>query len=445
MKPPEASESALPDPRPTLVRAIGRWDLTASVVNGTIGAAVFALPATLCGLTGAWSPLAYIFGGLGILPIVLCFAEVASRFQEPGGSYLYAREAFGPFVGFQCGWLWFWSRVWAAAAILNAFVDYFSQLLSGVGTPVGRSVTMIVVIALATTLNVVGVRQGAWAVDFFTIVRFVPLLPLVVLGLTRVRADVLASQRAVTTDWAPAILLVVFAYSGFEAALIPAGEARDPRRDSAYALLVGLGVVAAVYVLIQFVVVGVVPKAASSRAPVAAALGVLVGRAGIAAASLAAMLSGLGWIIGATLACPRILYAMAERGELPRSLGKVHSRFRTPHVAILAFSTFCLGFAECGGFVWNASFSAAVRLSTYGLICASLVMLRRRRSTEVPGFLLRGGFVIAVAGVLFCLGLLGTLTVTQAWIFLLIVAAGALLWLSAKAARVLPAAQPPRS
>ena len=145
---------------PTLVRAIGRWDLTAGVVNAVVGSAIFGLPAALAALTGAWSPLAVLLAGLGIFPIVLCFAEVGSRFDAAGGPYLYAREAFGPAAGFQVGWLLLWTRVLSAAAVLNVLVAYLSQLVPWVGTPAGRATTMVAAVALVTATNVRGVRQA---------------------------------------------------------------------------------------------------------------------------------------------------------------------------------------------------------------------------------------------------------------------------------------------
>src|SRR5213593_3629674 len=125
--------------RPGLVRAIGRWDLTALVVNGVIGSSIFGMPSVLAGLTGAWSPVAALLGGLGILAIVLCHAEVASRFNEAGGTYLYGREAFGRAVGFQAGWLSFWIRVTSMGANLNVFVDYLAQLAPAAGAAAGRA------------------------------------------------------------------------------------------------------------------------------------------------------------------------------------------------------------------------------------------------------------------------------------------------------------------
>jgi len=419
--------------RPALVRAIGRWDLTALVVNGVIGSSVFGMPAVLAALTGAWSPVAVLLAGLGILTIVLCHAEVASRFQDPGGTYLYAREAFGRGVGFQAGWLSFWIRVTSMGANLNVFVDYLAQLVPSAGSSAGRAAVMAVVTALVTALNVVGVRQGSRTVDAFTVAKLLPLFLLIVMGAGRIRAEVLATQAVAAPDWTQAILLLVFAYGGFEAALIPAGEARDPRKDSAFALLTAVAVVATVYALVQVTVVGLVPGVGSVRAPVAAAFGALMGAAGTVFASLAAMVSTYGWTVGATLATPRILYSMAERGELPAALARVHPRFRTPDVSIYAFAAAGLAFGLFGGFAANATISAIVRLVTYALVCGSLLVFRRRAGMETPGFRVKGGAAVAVAGVGFCFWLLAKRTYSQAWTLLAIMAVG---WALGAVARV---------
>ena len=418
--------------RPGLVRAIGRWDLTALVINGVIGSSIFGMPSVLAALTGAWSPVTAILGGLGILTILLCHAEVASRFTEPGGTYLYARQAFGRAVGFQAGWLSFWIRVTSMAANLNIFVDYLAQLAPAAGSRAGRAAVMCAVAALVTVLNVVGVRQSSRTVDVFTVAKLLPLFLLAGLGVWRVSADVLATQAVASPDWTQAVLLLVFAYGGFEAALIPAGEAKDPRRDSAFALITALAVIASVYALVQLTVVGLVPNAGSVRAPVAAAFGILLGSAGAVFASLAAMISTYGWAVGATLATPRILYSMAERAELPAPLARVHPRFRTPDVSIYAFVVAGLAFGLAGGFAANATLSAIVRLVTYALVCASLPVFRRRPGLEAPGFRLPAGDGIALLGIGFCAYLLSTRTFTQAWMLLALMAAGFVLWVAAR-------------
>ena len=197
---------------PGLVRAIGRWDLTAAIINAVIGSAVFSLPSVLAGLTGAWSPLTFVLAGLGILAAVLCLAEVASRFTEAGGPYLYVREAFGRDLGFQAGWLTFWIRVTSAAANLNVFIEYLSPVVPALGRGPGRAATMAVLMALITTINVIGVRQAAWAVDVLTAAKLLPLVLLVVVGLPHVSAAVMASQAVARPSWTEAVLLLLFAY-----------------------------------------------------------------------------------------------------------------------------------------------------------------------------------------------------------------------------------------
>jgi amino acid transporter len=411
-----------------LVRAIGRWDFTALVVNGVLGSSIYGLPAVLTGLTGAWSPMVVLLAGLGILPILLCHAEVASRFRDAGGPYLYVREAFGGWLGFQAGWLTFWIRVISMGAALNVFVNYFAELAPLVGRPWGRAVTMIVVTALVTAVNLRGVRQSARTVDLFVLAKLAPLLGLVLLGMWRVRADVFASQAVAKPDWTQAFLLLVFAYGGFEAALIPAGEVRDPRRDAAFSLLVALAVVTGVYMLVQTTVVGLVPQAAGAKAPLAAACGVLLGAPGLTVAGLAAMVSTYGWTLGSTLNSPRLLYSMAERGDLPALAGHVHPRFQTPDVAILAYAGAGLAFGLSGGFAANATLGAIVRLVTYGLVCAALIALRRRPEVEPPAFRLPAGGLVAALGLGFCAWLISTRTFAQAWVLAAMIALGLLLW-----------------
>ena len=226
--------------QPGLVRAIGRFDLTAAIVNGVIGSAIFGMPARIAELTGVWSPLAYLAAGAGVMTMVLCFAEVASRFQDPGGPYLYSREAFGPWVGFQAGWLTFWIRVTSVGANINVLVNYLAESVPSAGTPSGRAVAMTLVLGVITVINVAGVRQATWTIDVLTVLKLLPLLLLIALGLAHLSPEALASQRVASPDWTSAILLLVYAYGGFEAPLIPAGETKNPRRDSGFALLAAL-------------------------------------------------------------------------------------------------------------------------------------------------------------------------------------------------------------
>jgi amino acid transporter len=421
------------EPSPTgLVRVIGRWDLTAAIVNGVIGSAIFGMPTEQARLAGAWSPLVALIAGAGVLTIVLCFAEVASRFQDPGGPYLYARDAFGPFIGFEAGWLTFWIRVTAVAANLNVFVDYLARLLPAAGSGYARAGVMALVVGVIAAINVLGVRQATWTVDAFTIAKLLPLALLVFLGLPQIDGGVLASQAVAAPQWTQAILLLMFAYGGFEAPLIPAGEARNPRRDTAFALLTALAVIATLYCLVQLVVVGLVPAladpAAPVKAPVAAAFGALLGGPGVVLASVAAMVSIYGYTTGTVLQSPRVLFSMAERGDLPAVFARVHARFRTPHVSIATFAVLVFALALFGSFAWNATLSAIVRLLTYGLTCVALLVFRRRAGAPAAGFRLPAATVVAPVAVGFCLWLLVTRPLDEKWVVAALVTAGAVLF-----------------
>jgi amino acid transporter len=396
-------------------------------VNGVVGAGIFGAPAAAAAFTGAWSPLAAVVAALGILTIVLCFAEVGSRFEESGGPYLYTREAFGAHVGFAVGWLHVWTRLLSAAAILNVFVDYLAPLAPWAAVSGGRLLVMLAVILLVTLTNVRGVALAAWTVDVFTVAKLAPLALLVALGLPQISREVLATQAVDEPRWTDAVLLMIFLYGGFESAVISASETRDPRRHTAFALLAALGVVTVTYVLVQLVVVGVVAHAAGVATPVAAALSAVAGPLGGILGSLAALVSGYGWLTGFALMTPRILWAMGERGELPPGFAAVHPRYRTPHLAVIVNSALAFALAAYGSFAGTAILSVVTRLLIFALTCAALPALRRQRPGEAAGFRLPAGPVVAALGVAFCLWLLATRSFDQIWVLLLILAAGFLM------------------
>jgi APA family basic amino acid/polyamine antiporter len=396
-------------PRP--VRAISRADLTLAIVNGVIGSAIFGMPAQIAALTGVQSPLAHLIAALGVLTIVLCFAEVASRFEDSGGAYLYSREAFGRHVGFQAGWLTLWTRLLSAAANLNIFASYLAQILPAAGGGAGRSAVIVGVLSVITLINLIGVKQASWAIDVFTVAKLLPLGLLVVWGLPSVSADVLQTQAVAEPQWTQAILLLIFAFGGFEAPLMSAGEAKDARKDSAFALLTALGLIAAVYISVQYVTIGLVPNLQAEKAPIAAAFSVLWGPWGVVFASFAAMISVWGWATGNGLQSPRLLYSMAERGELPGLFARVHPRFLTPHVSIIGFSVVAGILAIVGTFEGNAVLSAIVRLIIYAMVCVSLWVFRKTRGPA--HFSVPFAVPISALALGFCLYMLSTRSFAQ--------------------------------
>lgn len=368
-----------------------------------------------------------LIAGAGIFMIVLCFAEVGSRFEEAGGPYLYTREAFGPAIGFQVGWLHICTRFLSGAAVLNVLTAYLTPLSPWTGTSAGRATMMTVGVGIVTVVNVIGVRQAAWTVNVFSIAKLLPLILVIVLGLAQFDSNVAATQAVAEPRWTEAILLLVFGYGGFESAVVAGSESKDPKRDTAFALITAMLAIALIYCLIQLAVVGVLPNAAASKAPVADTLGVLLGPAGLTLGSLAVVISVYGWLTGYALTGPRILYSMALRHELPSVLATVHAKFRTPWIAVIANSTIGLGLALAGSFGQLATFGAISRLGIYIATCAALIALRRKRG-EPQGFRAPGGLVLAVAGIVFCLWLLSTRSFAQAWFLPIVILIGFGLW-----------------
>ena len=411
---------------PSLVRVMGRFSLTAAIVNGMIGSGVFGLPSAVAALTGEWSPLAVLIAGAGNFVVMLCFAEVGSRFDDAGGPYLYARDAFGAIVGFQVGWLLLFSRLLACAAALNILVVYLGVLLPPVATPIGRAITMTIAMALVTAINITGVRMAAWTTNVFTVAKLLPLVLLVALGLPQIRSEILATQAIDRPDWREAVLLLVFAYGGFESMVIAASETRNPRRDTAYALIAAGAIVTLLYCLLQIVIVGVLPDAGGVTTPVASALRALLGTSGATLGSAAVVLSVYGWLTGFTLMMPRVLYSMARHGELPAVVGRVHPRFRTPHVAIIANAVLALAMAIYSSFSEAATLAAIARLVVFAVTCAALIALRRSHGPS-PGFQLPAGPIVSVAGVGFAVWLLSTRSVTQLGVLGGVIVVGAVL------------------
>jgi len=426
--------SSLQSNRPTLIRAIGRWALTAAVINSVIGSGVFGLPSTLAGFAGAWSPVTVLIAGAGIFVIVLCFAEVGSRFDQPGGPYLYTREAFGPAFGFQIGWLHIWTRLISAAAGLNVLSAYIAPLVPWAGTTIGRASVMIFTMTLVTVVNVIGVRQTSWTINAFTIAKLLPLLLVIILGLFQFDRSVVDTQTIVEPKWTDAVLILMFGYGGFESGIVAGSESRDPKRDTAFALITAILAITVIYCLIQIAVVGVLPNAAASKAPIAETLRVLIGPAGLTLGSIAVIISVYGWLTGFSLMGSRIFYSMADRREFPEIFATVHPRFRTPHIAVIVNSAIALGLALASNFGQLATFGAISRLGIYIATCASLIALRKKFG-EPETFRTPGGPVLAVIGVAFGLWLLSTRNLSQAWFLPVIVAVGGVVWLAMRSRR----------
>jgi APA family basic amino acid/polyamine antiporter len=418
--------------RRELVRAIGRWSLVALVVNSIIGSGVFGLPSTVAALIGKSSVWAVVAAGAGMCVILACFAEVASRFQQAGGPYLYARAAFGRFMGIQTAWMLWLGQVAAPAANANLFVIYLGEFFPHAKDPVPRALVLTALIGFLAFINVRGVRGGTQVSDVFTGAKLIPLFAVILLGAVVLKHQhwALASASVGSTtanQWMKAILLLVFAYGGFETALAPMSEAKNPQRDAPFALFTALIVCTVIYTLIQWVVVGTLPDAAHSSRPLADVARVAIGPVGGALVAVGALISFYGYLGAKILAMPRVPFALAEQGDFPKIFAAIHPRFQTPYVSILVFALLIWIFALIGEFKWNVTLSAVARLLYYAVGCAALPVLRRKQPAGA-WFHLPAGNLFAVVGVLLCLILVTRVDFGQSMILVATIALALVNW-----------------
>ncbi|GAC1428405.1 MAG: APC family permease [Terriglobales bacterium] len=393
----------------TLARVIGRWSLAALMVNAVIGGGVFGLPSDLAKLLGRSSPWAVLVAGAAVGIVMACFAEVASQFTQAGGPYLYARAAFGRLVGIEMGWMLWLTRLTSPAANANLFVIYLGEFWPKAIQPMPRFLILTVLIGVLTYANFRGVRTGTRISNIFTVAKLVPLLLVALVGMFLLmaghRSSAAVTQAHDVHSWLKAILLMVFAYGGFETGLTPMSEAKDPRRDSAFALLVALITCAFLYTGIQWVVIGVLVDPAHSTRPLADVARVIFGNWGAGFIAVGAMVSVYGYLSANMLATPRITFALSERGDFPTVFSAIHPKFRTPYFSILVFAVLVWLLALLGSFSWNVTLSAVSRLFYYGLGCAALPVLRKKQPAAAL-FRLPGGIFFSALGVLVCLVLI---------------------------------------
>ncbi len=374
------------EPQPHLVRAIGRWTLTALMLNTIIGGGFGGLPSLLAAHLGRLSPAGFLLAAPGVGLIAACLAEVASQFQQTGGPYLYARIAFGRFMAIQIGWLAWLSRITAASAAADLFVSYLAQFFPVVEVSAARALVLALLIGFLASVNYRGVSQGARLSNLFTVTKLLVMACFICGGLLALgfRPEIRINQSAVpiaAADWFDAILLMTYAYGGFEAALFVSGETHDSRADAPVALLVALITATILFVSVQYVVVHTLPNAAASTRPAADAAGHFWGRTGASLIAIGTLIALYGYLSANMLHTPRLTFAMGEQGDFPAVFAAVHARFRTPSVSILAFTVMLVIFATIGSYRWNVALTAVSRLLIYGSIVAALPVLRRKSAT----------------------------------------------------------------
>lgn len=401
---------------------------------------MFALPGTVAARLGWWSLLALVLAALVAAAIMLSFAEVASRFVSAGGPYLYAQAAFGRFVGLQMGWMAYFVRTLSAAVQVNLLTTYFAEVWSPANTPGGRAFLGALLLGILCAVNIRGVAAGTGMSNVFAVIKLAPLLALGAFGMAWLFGGFAVTHVAPTaltpSGWLNVLLLLMFSYGGFEASTIPLGEAKDPQRDAPFSLLTGLAIVVILYMVVQVAVLVALPDPNVSDRPLAEVARVFLGRPGATMMTVAAVISVYGWGAGAMLAVPRLTFAMAERGDLPSWVGRVHARFRTPYISILLYAGLTYVLSLQGDLLKNISLSTVSRLLTYGLVCAALLALRRKDGpgSEHPPAKFRAplGILMPAVGLLASLVLVTRMTPREGVWLLAIVGVALVHWLAVK-------------
>jgi basic amino acid/polyamine antiporter, APA family len=394
-----------------LKRVIGIPSLAASVVNFSIGAAIYALPALIGIELGSGAIVGLTLYALMFATIILCYAEVGSKIKTSGGSYAYVQAAFGPFAGFIVNWLFFlgWGIV-SDAAIVNVIADSLSQMFPVLKDSTLRMVLILSMVAFMIWMNILSTKVSVRFLNVITTIKLIPLLAIIVFGIAYVDTDLLRIERLPSAkSLNDTAILLFFFFAGFESALGVSGEIKNPERTIPRAVLIGGIIVFLVYVLMQTVVQGILGAQLEQfkTAPLSAIGEKLAGHIAAVLILVAAAVSGFGAVHADVLASSRLLFAGAKDGLFPKFLGRVHKKFQTPHLAVTVFGALIFAFAISGGFKKLAVLASGALLLIYLAVVLATIKLRMKKDANAAGsFKVRGGLlipVIAIAAILYTL------------------------------------------
>lgn len=410
--------------QPLARRRLGLVDVLAIGVNATVGSGVFALPDDMQRAMGGWSPLAYLLCAVLLLPVALSFAELSGRFDESGGAYVYARAAFGDRAGFVVGWFC-WTSTFVSWAAVTTLLVYLVTGRGGGDGPLPYHWDKLLASAIILTLgavNYVGIKPGAWVVKAVVVGKL---------------GAIFCFLAAALFSWSPArlggalpqglagvgtgVYLALFPLQGFEVAPVVAGETAHPRRAVPIGTMGTLLLSALLFIVVQAALVGTYPGLArESQTPLADAARHLGPRIGLIVL-VGAFISMGGFTAGSALGSPRYAEAIAAHGLLPRALARIHPRWGTPHVAIVATTAISAVLAYRYDYRQLVAMANITVVIQYFATCVAVPVLRRKAPDSGPGFRVPGGALIPVLGALGSLALFASAD-RHEWIF----AAGAL-------------------
>ncbi|HEX5651816.1 MAG TPA: amino acid permease [Chitinophagaceae bacterium] len=387
---------------PTLKRSIGKWSLVLLIVNSIIGAGIFGLPSKVFALSGTYSLLAFGICAIVVMVFILCFAEISSRFDKTGGPYTYAYNALGKFPGFLTGWLLFLSRVFNYATLINLLVIYLSFFSSSFSQPGTRIVCILTLTISFTIINHIGVKDSTRVNNILTIAKLLPLTAFIVIGLFNIQTGNLAhSQPFQFSSFTTSVLLLVFAFGGFESVLINTGEVLNPRRNLPFALITGFLFITLFYCLIQFVSIGTLPGLASSEKPLAEAAQLFMGNWGGLLIAGGAVISITGTLNAVVLGGSRIPFALSSEGQFPPLFSFIHPQRLTPTWSLVLFIAITTIVSVVWSFFAALTIGSIIRVMVYLMVCISMIRLRLMKPLEKDYFKLRYGYFLAMAGIAF--------------------------------------------
>ncbi len=397
-----------------LKKVIGIPELALSILNGVIGAGIFALPAIISIALGAFGIFGYVFCGIMMAAIMLCYAEIGTKVTSSGGSYAYVEAAFGAFPAYIVNWLYFfgWGMI-GSAALVNIIADSLSVMFPILSNTLPRGIFFFLLISFMILVNIRGAKQGILMVKIITIIKILPLIALIVMGTGLIKAENLHWEKMPSFQtFGNTMLILFFAFAGFETCLGASGEIKNPKRTVPWGIIMGGLLVLVIYMLLQTVTQGVLGKDMHQfkDAPLAALAERIVGNKGATVLLLAAAISCFGSVFMDILATPRSLFAMSNDGMFPKFCGKLHSKYATPYWAIVFYGGGIFLFSVLGGFKQLASLASAAILLIYLAVVLSTVKMRKQKNPDRSLFLAPGGWATPLIGIATILWLLTSLT-----------------------------------
>lgn len=392
-----------------LNRALGFFDVICLGINSVVGAGIFLLPGQLSGLAGNNAFWVFPLCGILCFTIALCFAEMGGMYNKTGGAYLYARDAFGPFVGFLVGWMMWLSSIIGWASVVSGFELYLRYFLPAENGGLSKAVITVLITGLSA-INYFGVKPGARTINFFTMGKLTSLLIFVGVGIffihennfPAIKGDGAELMSKGSENFSNAAIMALYAYTGFEFVAVPAGEMRHPQRDIPRVLFLVLMIVTGLYVVIQFVAAWTFPGLAYSDKPLADAARYFMGTAGGVIIGAGALLSIGGVSAGIALTSPRSLYVLSADGFLPRIFSEIHPAYHTPYMAIVVNAGLTLLLTLTGSFVHLVTASVMVSILQYIPTCLAVIVLRRQRPEQERGYRIPGGYCIPILALVIC-------------------------------------------